>query len=731
MLSHDQRLKIFATLSQQITQDVSETQQMNVTAIAFPAAAASAKSASAAAAAASSSLIALGTKSGEIVLWNLAKGCVDHTLSGPHKHTGAVHSLAFSTNGSSLFSVAADRSGVKQWSVTTGAIIATFEAGEDADTASGGSFRHVCVSPDGSMLLAGGTGSLLLWSMSHSGSPLRDYQGPTDRISCVAFSPDSKYIVSGAADRYLSLWSAESDSAAAEDNGNGSKKSAKKAAKKSKATSGADKNTPIHTFTLQTAPISVQFNTFAAKGVYQIAALSDSSIVSILQWSPAGSAASGAASTSSSGASSTPVSVISVPHSSVQSESSKRRDESHKSGKAKGKSTASSSTLLAGEEGDAIGAGVVQSMQFQSPRSILLARGDAVRPLFQTVSYAAEDGSSFDAEITLPKFQHAHLINAAAVAAAAGTAAGSEKKRKAGSTAVHSEPVTLGAQHTADRVQTAQSGLDGDAAPKRAKLASAKSKSDALSRSLADRLAESEAAAASSLAAGSSAFNLSAGALPKAGSLQTILQQALHSHDAALVEYCLTAGASASSSGHASLIRVTVRRLAPVYILPLLQHLMQKFATRPNRAAALLPWLREIFNAHTAYLIRQPNLSTQLAPLSHLLDQRSAVFKKMIKLQARLDLLLGQIAHTHSDTRGAADDASEQDGQTTGALLTFNDGEDDDEEDADHQRDDEDDEGEGEGEGEDNEEDHDDEEEEEDEEEGDEHMDDEEDEQDE
>jgi len=684
VLSHDQRIKLFSTLTQQLTQDLTPANHLAnaVTALALPAAA-SARTTSPTGPAAQ--LIALGTKQGDILLWHTAKGALEQTLGGAHKHVGAVSSLAFSPNGQFLFSCGAAERSVKQWNVSNGAFVASFEAGEDATAASGATLRHVAVSPDGQLLLAGGSGSLLLWHLSTPSVPARDFQGPTDRISCVAFSPDSRYAVSGtSADRYLSLWS--TDLAAGEEataNGAGAEGQKKK---KNKHKKQAERNTPLHTFTLQTAPISAQFNTHASKGVYQIAALSDSSIVSILQWSPADAAASsaGAAAAAAASSSSTPVSVVSVPHATSQSEAAKRRDESHKSSKHKNKvgGTAASSTLLAGDEGDAIGAGTVQALHFSTAHSLMVARGDAVRPLFQQVVFQREDGS-FEREMVLPKYTHAHLMSQAAAADAA--AAG--KKRKGG----NNEAVTIGAAHMADMTTQARSGLDGAAeeeeeahAKKRAKLATSKSKSDSLSRSLAERLADSEAEAAAAQAAGVSAFNLETGALPKAGSLQTILQQALHSNDAALVEYCLTAGATAALQGNAALIRVTVRRLSPVYVLPLLQHLMSKFSSRPNRAASLLPWLREVFRAHTAYLIRQPSLSSQLAPLTHLLEQRSAVFKKMLKLQARLDLLLGQIAHTHAS---AADDEAELDALaaaegaagTGQALNTYNDGEDEDE----------------------------------------------------
>jgi U3 small nucleolar RNA-associated protein 5 len=463
---------------------------------------------------------------------------------------------------------------------------------------------------------------------------------------------------------------------------------------------------------------------YAPKGTYQIAALSDSSIVSVLQWSPesSGSAAasSSAAAAAASSSSSTPVCVVSVPHASSQSEAAKRRDESHKSSKHKNKAggTAASSTLLAGDEGDAIGAGTVQALHFATASSLMVARGDAVRPLFQQVVFAREDGS-FEAEIVLPKYQHAHLMSAGANAAAADGAAAGKKRKAGGGGGANNEPVTLGAAHMGDLTAVARSGLDGQDEDeegaardkKRAKLATSKSKSDVLSLSLAERLAESDAASAAAIAAGQGAFSLETpGALPKAGSLQTILQQALHSNDAALVEYCLTAGATAALQGNAALVRVTVRRLSPVYVLPLLQHLMSKFSSRPNRAASLLPWLREVFSAHTAFLIRQPSLANQLAPLTHLLDQRSAVFKKMLKLQARLDLLLGQIAHTHAAKASSREDDEAAElamnalnGQGEGqgqALNTYNDGEDEDDDDEEEQDEfgDEDDEDEDEGE---------------------------------
>lgn len=464
IVSHDQRLKVFSTLTQQLQQDLTEAQHLThtITAIAYPQASSKAVA----------PIVALGTKSGEILLWNTKKGEVEHklgvTTSPAEKHQAAITSLAFHASGSYLFSASVDKS-VKQWAVANGAFVTRFQTTDDASSPS---FHQLAASPDGNLLVAGGAGALLLWNVAAPASPIREYQGPTERISCVAFSPDSRFVASGnATDRYLSVWSAETD-ADQEEATQHKKKSKKKA-----ASSAAARSTPVHTITLQTAPVSVQFNAFvgaaaaAAKATYQIGALADSSILSLTQWSPAAAAASAAATAS------TPQTCITIPAATTQSEAAKRRDAAYQAaGKnAKHKATAASSTLLAGEAGDAIGAGQIQSFQFESGSKVRVARGDAVRPQFETIEFRKSD-DAFEAQIVLGKFQAQQLMNGGANSAAAVTG---EKKRKAAAAAISNEAVTLGAQHMTDVVHAASSALDGEAPTKKAKTAG-KSKSDGM-----------------------------------------------------------------------------------------------------------------------------------------------------------------------------------------------------------------------------------------------------------
>jgi len=125
-------------------------------------------------------------------------------------------------------------------------------------------------------------------------------------------------------------------------------------------------------------------------------------------------------------------------------------------------------------------------------------------------------------------------------------------------------------------------------------------------------------------------------AVPQAGSLQVILSQSLRSSDETLLEYCL-------SNTNTLVIEKTVDRLPGRDVLPLLNIVITKFASSPNRGPQLLVWIQEILSRHTPFLMSLPNLSDVLAPLYQTVDSRLSVFKKLFTLSGRLDLLLSQV----------------------------------------------------------------------------------------
>ena len=92
-------------------------------------------------------------------------------------------------------------------------------------------------------------------------------------------------------------------------------------------------------------------------------------------------------------------------------------------------------------------------------------------------------------------------------------------------------------------------------------------------------------------------------------------------------------------------------------MVQLLRKLVAKFEKRPSRGLLLTRWLAAVLRFHTSFLISVPDLSSQLAGLSQMLEQRLASYTRLAALGGRLDLLLSQMHevvdddHEHEDNR--------------------------------------------------------------------------------
>jgi U3 small nucleolar RNA-associated protein 5 len=153
--------------------------------------------------------------------------------------------------------------------------------------------------------------------------------------------------------------------------------------------------------------------------------------------------------------------------------------------------------------------------------------------------------------------------------------------------------------------------------------------------SLSAELAEIEKSSAADPNAIASAAVL--GETPTASSLVTLMDQALQSGDDALLEQCL-------GCEDATVVDGTARRLPPARVVQLLKKLMAKFEKRPSRGVLLTRWLVAVLRSHTAFLMGIPDLSSQLAGLSQMLENRLATYAKLAALGGRLDLLMSQVS---------------------------------------------------------------------------------------
>jgi len=141
------------------------------------------------------STLASGAADAEIKLWNVTAGRLSHTLTG---HNNAVESVAFSRDGHVLASGSFDNT-IKLWKMPGGQLLRTLQGHT-------GSVYTVALSPDGRTLASGSDDkNILLWDVA-TGELLRTLKGHTSQVSTVVFSPDGRTLASGSLDKTAKLW---------------------------------------------------------------------------------------------------------------------------------------------------------------------------------------------------------------------------------------------------------------------------------------------------------------------------------------------------------------------------------------------------------------------------------------------------------------------------------------------------------------------------------------------
>jgi WD40 repeat protein len=147
--------------------------------------------------------IASGDSQG-VKVWESTTGRQKLNLVG---HTALVNSLAFTADGEWIVTGSYDRT-IKIWNATTGHLGPTLRGHK-------GSVYSVACSPDGKWIVSSGAGSdsqgqpvpneLLIWD-ARTGKQTGSFTGHTKPVTCVAFSPDSRWIVSSSYDGTLRVW---------------------------------------------------------------------------------------------------------------------------------------------------------------------------------------------------------------------------------------------------------------------------------------------------------------------------------------------------------------------------------------------------------------------------------------------------------------------------------------------------------------------------------------------
>ena len=119
-------------------------------------------------------------------------------------------------------------------------------------------------------------------------------------------------------------------------------------------------------------------------------------------------------------------------------------------------------------------------------------------------------------------------------------------------------------------------------------------------------------------------------------SLTTVLSQALHSNDTAMLETCL-------HEKDMNVVRSTIQRLDSTYASRLLQKLAERLHSRPGRSGSLMVWVQWTLLAHGGYIGSQPHMTRQLSSLLQVVRQRGSALDSLLALKGKLDMLEGQM----------------------------------------------------------------------------------------
>jgi WD40 repeat protein/predicted Ser/Thr protein kinase len=140
--------------------------------------------------------LASSSLDGTLKVWDVTTGQVLHTLKG---HSSEVASVAFSPDGKQLASAGFQDQMVKVWDASTGQELMTLRG-------HGGGLWDVAFSPDGRRLASASSDlTVKVWDAT-TGQEVFTLKGHSDEVKSVAFSPDGRRLASASQDRTVKVW---------------------------------------------------------------------------------------------------------------------------------------------------------------------------------------------------------------------------------------------------------------------------------------------------------------------------------------------------------------------------------------------------------------------------------------------------------------------------------------------------------------------------------------------
>jgi len=252
-------------------------------------------------------------------------------------------------------------------------------------------------------------------------------------------------------------------------------------------------------------------------------------------------------------------------------------------------------------------ASFINSTKNEGECQILIGYGSMVRPKFEIITDIVSTSGEFKKDITLSRSLVTNLLQSEVL---------KKESKKEASTFTQSKPNAM----------MSMSLVDDEEREEELK------KSSEDEKTLEERIKEMEIKSSKQDESSTKSKKI---VIPKGESIQNMLQQAIHSNDQQLLETCLAVT-------NIKVIRNTLERLPPQYVIPFLNLLKEKIQKKPQRGCYIFDWVRYTIMIHMSYLITVPELTSQLGELYQLLQERSSLMGKLSQLNGRLDLINSQ-----------------------------------------------------------------------------------------
>ncbi|OQS03731.1 hypothetical protein THRCLA_03969 [Thraustotheca clavata] len=150
-------------------------------------------------------IVALGTSTGTIVVWDLEKGEVVARLArenNDHGHGSAVQDIVFSSTGSSLYSCASEKY-LLEWNVKEATMVRKIKIGSEGAT------KLALSSND--EVLAAGSSSIKLFDVASGKKSKRLTFGHASAVTQLFFSECGRYVFSSSSERFVNVFDTKSD----------------------------------------------------------------------------------------------------------------------------------------------------------------------------------------------------------------------------------------------------------------------------------------------------------------------------------------------------------------------------------------------------------------------------------------------------------------------------------------------------------------------------------------